>query len=79
MIVTRGKNGAVYKQKEFPAPIVEVHDVCGAGDTFLSVLAYAYLHYNDIEQAIYTANNAAAISVQHSGVYVLDKRDIDQI
>lgn len=79
LIVTRGKNGAVYKKKEFPAPIVEVHDVCGAGDTFLSVLAYAYLHYNDIEQAIYTANNAAAISVQHSGVYVLDKKDIDQI
>ena len=78
-IVTKGKQGATYKGNTYNAPIVEVHDVCGAGDTFLSVLAYSYLNCNNIEQAIMHANNAAALSVQHSGVYVLTQEDLKQI
>lgn len=79
LIVTRGKQGATYKGKTFSAPIVEVHDVCGAGDTFLSALSYYYLEFNDVEKAIEKANRAAAISVQHSGVYVLTDADIQKI
>lgn len=79
LIVTKGKHGAIYKNKTYPAPVVEVYDVCGAGDTFLSVLAYSYVNCNDIEQSIMHANNAAALSVQHSGVYVLSKKDIKSI
>lgn len=79
LIVTRGKDGATYKNKSFPAPVVEVHDVCGAGDTFLSALAYFYFKSKDMELAIEKANRAAAICVQHSGVYVLNNRDIKQL
>jgi len=79
LIVTKGKNGAEYKGNTYSAPIVEVHDVCGAGDTFLSVLVYSYLNCNNIGQAIMHANNAAALSVQHSGVYVLNEEDIKNI
>jgi bifunctional ADP-heptose synthase (sugar kinase/adenylyltransferase) len=79
LIVTKGKEGAMYKGNTYNAPVVEVHDVCGAGDTFLSVLAYSYLNCNNIEQAIMHANNAAALSVQHSGVYVLTQEDLKQI
>ena len=79
LIVTQGKRGAMYKGNTYNAPVVEVHDVCGAGDTFLSVLAYSYLNCNNIEQSIMHANNAAALSVQHSGVYVLTEQDLKQI
>jgi len=76
MIVTLGDRGAMLKtgrdpryEKIFSAPKVEVFDVCGAGDTFLSALTYKYLLTNDITKSITFANKAAAITVQHLGVY----------
>lgn len=78
-IVTLGARGAMYKNKIYPTPQVEMHDVCGAGDTFLSALVYSYLQKNSIEEAIEFANKAASISVQHLGVYALTKEDIDAI
>jgi bifunctional ADP-heptose synthase (sugar kinase/adenylyltransferase) len=79
LIVTLGAKGARYKNKTWPAPSVEMYDVCGAGDTFLSALVYKHLHTGNIETAIEFANKAAAISVQHFGVYALTKEDIDAI
>ena len=78
-IVTLGARGAMYKDKIYPTPQVEMHDVCGAGDTFLAALVYKYLQNKSIEQAIEFANKAASISVQHLGVYALTKEDIDAI
>ncbi len=69
IIVTMGKEGCLYRGKMYPAPQVEVVDVCGAGDTFLATLCYFYLKTTDIEQAIMYANRAAAVTVQHLGVY----------
>jgi D-beta-D-heptose 7-phosphate kinase/D-beta-D-heptose 1-phosphate adenosyltransferase len=69
LIVTLGKQGARYKDETYPAPTIEVADVCGAGDTFLSALTYQYLLTNDIEKAIMFANIAASITVQHRGNY----------
>jgi D-glycero-beta-D-manno-heptose-7-phosphate kinase len=69
LIVTHGKNGASYKGKHFASPAVEVSDVTGAGDTFLSAMTYEFLNTNDIEQAIKFAIKASAITVQHAGVY----------
>ncbi len=71
LIVTLGANGAEAKHHEFksPAPRVEVIDVTGAGDTFLSALAYMYLETKDIKVAIEFANRAAAVTVQHLGCY----------
>jgi sugar/nucleoside kinase (ribokinase family) len=69
LIVTLGGRGARYKDKIYSAPTIEVADVCGAGDTFLSALTYQYLLTNNIEKAIMFANIAASITVQHRGNY----------
>ncbi len=71
LIVTRGASGAeaVYHEFKSPAPKVEVIDVTGAGDTFLSALTFMYLETKDIKVAIEFANRASAITVQHLGCY----------
>ena len=69
LIVTLGKHGARYKDQIYSAPTIEVSDVCGAGDTFLSALTYQYLLTKDIEKAIIFANIAASLTVQHRGNY----------
>lgn len=85
LIVTLGEKGAMFKPKfeetgqVFPTDKVEVVDVCGAGDTFLSALVANYLNTRSIEQSIVYANKASGISVQHSGVYVLTDEDIKSI
>jgi bifunctional ADP-heptose synthase (sugar kinase/adenylyltransferase) len=77
LIVTYGKQGAMWKDKYFPAPSVEVSDVCGAGDTFLAALVYKYLDSNDLNAAISFAIKSAAITVQHMGVYSPAIEDIE--
>jgi D-beta-D-heptose 7-phosphate kinase/D-beta-D-heptose 1-phosphate adenosyltransferase len=71
LIVTQGDKGAkaIHHDIYCPAPKVEVADVCGAGDTFLSALTYQYLNTNDIEKAIEFAIQASAVTVQHLGNY----------
>lgn len=71
LIVTRGANGAsvIHHDIECSAPRVEVADVTGAGDTFLSALVYCYLNTTSIEQAVKFAVTASAVTVQHLGVY----------
>jgi len=70
LIVTVGRNGAIYKDHIFPAPEIEVTDVCGAGDTFLSALVYQYLNSDfNMERSIQFAVRASAVTVQHTGVY----------
>lgn len=69
MIATLGAQGAEYQGKQYPAPKVEVVDVCGAGDTFLAALAYKFLETKNIDQAIQFAIRAGSITVGHSGNY----------
>lgn len=69
LIVTQGDKGVLWNGEHFESEPVEVSDVCGAGDTFLSALVYSYLSTNDIRTAIRFANKAAGISVQHLGCY----------
>jgi D-beta-D-heptose 7-phosphate kinase/D-beta-D-heptose 1-phosphate adenosyltransferase len=71
LIVTKGSRGArvVHHDIDIPAPIVEVVDVTGAGDTFLAALAVNYLLQKDIKEAVVCAIHAASITVQHLGVY----------
>lgn len=69
LIVTQGDKGVMWNGRSFPAKLVEVADVCGAGDTFLAALVYQYLTTNDIQAAILFARDASAITVQHLGVY----------
>lgn len=73
LIVTMGNKGAMYKtnttEKFYTSINVDVTDVCGAGDTFLSALVYQYLNTLNIDVAIEFANKAASVTVQHMGVY----------
>lgn len=77
LIVTLGEAGVLYKNKKYPAPKVEVKDVCGAGDTFMAALVYAYCKYGNIEEAISFAVRAGAISVQHLGVYAPKLQELE--
>lgn len=83
LIVTLGGRGAMYKTKRdsnsdmfYPTPEVEVADVCGAGDTFLSAITYKFLETQDIGESIMFANKAAAITVQHLGNYAPTLKEI---
>lgn len=69
LITTLGSAGAEWNGQTFCAETVEVADVCGAGDTFLSALTVEYLNTRSIESAINFANKASAVTVQHIGVY----------
>lgn len=69
MIVTFGSEKVVYKEKLYLPPKVDAHDVCGAGDTFLAALVYSWLQKPNMPEAIKFAMKAAAVTVQHVGVY----------
>ena len=81
LIVTLGGNGAkaIYHDIKLPAVPVEVVDVCGAGDTFLSALTYEYLNTNSIGSAIKFAIKASAITVKHNGVYAPTLEEITRV
>jgi D-beta-D-heptose 7-phosphate kinase/D-beta-D-heptose 1-phosphate adenosyltransferase len=83
LIVTLGDRGARYHDHgtitDFAPHRVEVSDVCGAGDTFLAALVYQYLVTGEIAQAIEFAMSAAAVTVQHLGVYAPTLEEINAI
>jgi D-beta-D-heptose 7-phosphate kinase/D-beta-D-heptose 1-phosphate adenosyltransferase len=71
LIVTRGDKGARALHHEYisTVPKVEVVDVTGAGDTFLSAFTFKYLETNDLKKSMDFANIASSITVQHFGCY----------
>lgn len=81
LIVTLGAKGAMYKTdtetEMFHADKVDVVDVCGCGDTFLSALVYKFLLTKDIKRSIVFANDAAAITVQKQGNYAPTLEEIN--
>ena len=79
LVVTHGKNGAMWNNKLFPTKACDVFDVCGAGDTFLAALASEYLKTKSFEKSIIFANRCSKIAVQKFGTYVLTKRDINDL
>jgi len=79
LIVTLGEDGALHQGKNFPTKKVEIFDVCGAGDTFLSALACSYFITNDIKHSIKFANHCAGIAVQKFGSYAIKKGDLDDL
>jgi len=76
LIVTYGGSGAVWNGWAHGARTVEVADVCGAGDTFLSALVYEYLNTNNMNKAMEFAIDASAVTIQHMGVYAPSLREI---
>ena len=78
LIVTKGSEGCVWRNKKFYAKKVDVHDVCGAGDVFLASLVHEYLKTSgDMEKSIRFANKCAAISVGKFGTWVIDPGEIE--
>lgn len=79
LIVTLGSKGAIVPHHDlsFSAPIVEVSDVCGAGDTFLAALVSEYLEQQNIAPAIEYAIKAASVTVQHLGVYAPTREELE--
>jgi len=75
-IVTLGSGGATYSGKVFPTRKVDVFDVVGAGDVFLSGLVYGFMKYHEMERAIGIANHLASISVTKQGTYVVNRSDL---
>ena len=68
LIITHGSNGCEFQDKIYPVKSVEIKDVSGAGDTFLSGLVVKYLQTKDITKAIIFANECATTAVQRRGV-----------
>jgi len=79
LIVTCGSKGAKYKEVIYPTEPVEVHDVCGAGDTFFASFIYKYLFTQNIISAIKFANKCARITVTKEGTYHLNKKDVENV
>jgi len=79
LIVTMGRKGATWNRKHFPAPLVNVHDVTGAGDVFLTTLAVCHTRGDTLEESIEKAVKMASISVQHSGTYKISQENIDEV
>lgn len=67
-IITKGGDGAEYKDQFFPTEYVSTIDVSGAGDTFLAAFAYMYSMTEDMDKAIPFANKMANIVVKKKGV-----------
>lgn len=67
-IVTLGSKGCMYSSDIYPVQPVDIKDMSGAGDTFISALAVRYVQSKDIKAAIKFANECATIVVQHRGV-----------
>lgn len=78
-LITMGPNGCKYSGKIYPVKNVDVHDVCGAGDVFLSSLVIRWLEERDMDRAINTANNCAALSVTKLGCYTIKKEEYDNL
>jgi D-glycero-beta-D-manno-heptose-7-phosphate kinase len=84
MIVTNGGHNVIwYKPKPdaseiFFPPRVDVHDVCGAGDTFLAAFVFEHLRTSDIRIAVHFAMKAASVTVQKIGVYAPTLEEIDR-
>lgn len=68
LIVTLGSRGSKYQDKIFPVERVEIKDMVGAGDTFISTFTYKFILTNNISESIRFANECSTIVVQQKGV-----------
>ena len=78
MIVTLGSQGASWRDQIFPTDPVNVFDVCGAGDTFMSAFVTAYMSTFSFPDSIDFANKCAGLSVKKFGNYVVSLEDLNE-
>ena len=79
LILTLGKKGAMYNDKIYESKEVEMFDVSGAGDTFLSGLVFKYLKTNNLEDSVIFANKCASFAVTKKGTYAIKTEDLNDI
>lgn len=72
LIITLGDKGAMYKNCTIPTKKVDVFDVSGAGDSFLSGFVVQFLLTKDIKSSISFANICASNVVKKSGTAVVN-------
>jgi D-beta-D-heptose 7-phosphate kinase/D-beta-D-heptose 1-phosphate adenosyltransferase len=68
LIITRSDEGCEYKNIIHSVEKVNIKDLSGAGDTFISGLVCEFCNTNDIVRAIKFAQDCATIVVQKKGV-----------
>lgn len=68
IIHTMGSDGCEYNDVIYPVNRVDVKDVSGAGDSFISGLVVKYYETDDIIQSIKFANECASEVVKYRGV-----------
>lgn len=67
LVVTLGNRGCLYNGITYPVKEVEVKDVAGAGDTFISAMAVGLLQNQNIAEVLTFANECATVVVQKRG------------
>lgn len=83
MIVTRSDKDVIYVKdgkatENFPVDKVDLHDVTGAGDSFLAAFVVYYVTTNNFKNAINFAIRSSQITVQQFGVYAPRLEEICQ-
>lgn len=68
LIITRSNDGCEFQENIYPVEKVNIKDVSGAGDTFISGLVCEYIRTKDIVLAIKFAQDCATKVVQKKGV-----------
>lgn len=68
LIITMSDKGCRYRDEIFSVPKVQIKDVSGAGDTFISALVSEYVRTKNIKKSIKFAQKCATIVVQKKGV-----------
>lgn len=81
LIVTFGQHGSTWINcgKKALARKVHVHDVSGAGDTYLAAFVAEYLKTKDVMKAMEYANLAASIAVSYPGVISVKREDVEAL
>ena len=78
-IGTQGDRGCMLYTENgfhyFPVDSVAIHDLSGAGDTFLAGLVVKYSETEDLQASIKHANVCASNAVQERGVFAYDNKD----
>ena len=72
LIITVGSKGCIYKGKTYPVEKVEIKDLTGAGDTFLTGFVFNYLNTKNIDKSLVFANECATKVVQQKGVNTIN-------
>ena len=72
LIITVGSNGCLYNGQHFPVEKVEIKDLTGAGDSFLTGFVYKYLETRNTSTSLKFANDCATTVVQQKGVSTIN-------